>query len=86
MNDWRYEVERAVQRSKEEDLGAVAAREGILGLPLSVDSVKARRVYQVALAARNTRQTQLKGRRKCELQTGTTGFADLDKEFLVTAT
>jgi hypothetical protein len=79
--DWRYEVEVALRRAKKSDLGATAAREGILGLPLTVCGTKASRVYQKASDARSARNAALKSRGKSPLVPGRTNYPDLDQQF-----
>ena len=79
--DWRYEVERALQRSKKTDLGATAAREGILGLPITVGGSKAILIYNIAQEARERRQEALRARGKRPMVPGKTNYTDLDQQF-----
>jgi hypothetical protein len=79
VNDWRFSCEFALKRAGEKDLGAVAAREGILGLPLSVSGKKAQRVYDTALMARTVRNNLSTRKNGKPLPEGSTGHRDIDK-------
>jgi hypothetical protein len=83
MNDWRQACEFAVRRAKSKDLGATAARDGILGLPLSIVPNKAAsRVYHAAKAERDKYLAILASRKRGRtLNEGTTGHADIDAFF-----
>jgi hypothetical protein len=61
----------------------VAAREGILGLPLTVQGKTALRVYKAASDARKARNEALASRGKQIIKMGSTGFGDLDQKLHV---
>lgn len=84
MSDWSDAVEVAIKRSRKEDKGAVAAKEGILGQELTQTGEKAERCYAAASKARNGYQAARKKRNLPELPPGTTGNSSWDKKLLET--
>ncbi len=76
---WNDSVEFAIKRASKSDKGAVAAREGILGLPPTQSGETANRCYQAASVARNAYQTARQRRKKPPLAAGTTGNGQWDK-------
>lgn len=77
---WSDAVWFAIRRAKHEDTGAIAAREGILGLPLSQTSSKAQRVYAIATTQREEHNKSRARRNQPPLEPGTTGNGKWDKD------
>jgi hypothetical protein len=85
VSAWSDAVQFAIKRASREDTGAIAGREGILGLPCSQTSEKGLRCYHAAIAHRNEHNTARRRRNKQELPVGSTGNGEWDRALETTA-